>query len=238
MARHGVAPFRFKHFGLTQADGVMRISTDAVLLGAWARVTSVRTLDVGTGTGVLPLMLAQRGATCIDAIDIEAQAVALATQNVATSPWAHHIAVHHCAFQSWAPDHPGHYGHIISNPPYFQHALQPPDPARAVAKHTVLLPHSDLLTSSLTCLAARGYISVILPAAEGAHIIAQAEEMGLHLNRILCVAARPGGAIRRVLCEFGTTLGLHDEQEMCLHDHCGHPTDAYKQLTRDFYLAF
>ena len=152
--------FKFKQFTIWHDKCAMKVGTDGALLGAWAAPKEARNiLDIGTGTGLVALMLAQRCQAFIDAIDIDADACLQAEENVARSPFADRIRVHCCALNDFHPSAPSHYDLIVSNPPYFHQALKCPDPKRNRARHTDTLSLEELFQplphSSLRSIGAR-----------------------------------------------------------------------------------
>jgi tRNA1Val (adenine37-N6)-methyltransferase len=149
MRRKGL--FQFKQFSVAHDRSTHKIGTDGVLLGAWADVSNVQyILDVGTGTGVIALMMAQRtaGSVLIDAVEIEKEDSEQALQNVLQSPWASRIGVHHTAIQNFSPSR--QYDLVISNPPYFVNSWKPPEKKRSQARHTHELSFDELLTAALS----------------------------------------------------------------------------------------
>lgn len=192
--------FRFRHFEVHQGTSAHKLGTDSMLLGAWAHPrNAMRMLDVGTGSGVLAIMLAQRAqpGSLIDAIDIDAGAAAAATANAAACPWAASLRVHHASLQEWVVRCTGAgagqapYDLIISNPPYFLSSSKPTVSARAAARHAdVVLPFEDLAAGAAALLASAGQLAVVLPAVNGE---AQAFE---------CAAAAAGLALRARMSVF------------------------------------
>ncbi|MDR2885535.1 MAG: methyltransferase [Rikenellaceae bacterium] len=241
--------FRFKQFAIEQsADAGMKVGTDGVLLGAWCALGEAQTrlLDVGTGTGVIALMLAQRAPwAAVDALDIDPACCARAAANVAASPWPERVKVINAPVQEYAAarlDAP--YDHIVSNPPYFTESLLPPSPGRTSARHTVALTHSELFEAAATLLAPGGRLSVILPAEPAAAMAAAAPAHGFRLVRFTELYPRRGGTHKRTLQEFvkfhcacpvpppwRETLAIHEAES-------NEFTDDYKALTKDFYLKF
>lgn len=219
----------------------MKVGTDGVLLGAWANVSSATTiLDIGTGTGLIALMLAQRNSSAIiDAIEIDKNAYEQAIENVQNSPWASRINIIHSNFSTFKQEAQSQYSLIVSNPPYFSSSLQSPDTQRTTARHTKELAHQDLLEGSLRLATADGVLSVILPYVEGNVFIALAANAGLFCNRKTNVATRNGSSTKRLLLEFSraqkklqeTTLYIRGFEENSF-------TDRYKELTKEFYLNF
>lgn len=229
--------FRFKEFSIAQRDGVMPMSTDSVLLGSWARLPEAgRILDLGCGTGVIALMLAQRGARAVDAIDIEAAACRQAQENVAASPWPGAVHIAHRAFQLWAEECAEPYAAIVANPPYFIDSLKSGDASRDYARHAELLSHDDILEGLGLCLAPGGHFSAIFPLREGCLFIVHAAECGWHCNRMVSVVSRAGSPTKRLLCEFSREQIEREEAQLCIYGADGRHSSEFIALTSDFYL--
>lgn len=225
--------FRFKQFKVEQSGAAMKVGTDGVLLGAWLRVDSSfgRYLDVGTGTGVISLMVAQRVAALpdggcsakIDAVEVDADAAAQARKNVEASPWADTVAVHTVSLQEFAEqtdaansrsysfeeqesvrgkDSELKYDHIFSNPPWFVDDLQSPAEQRNIARHAVGLTYGELLGCVAVLLKEDGVLSVVLPAANGRKFEEEAFLHGMTAVRRTLVRTLPNATPKRVLIEL------------------------------------
>lgn len=215
----------------------MKVGTDGVLLGAWVGLDGTEThiLDVGTGTGVIALMLAQRsGAALIEGIDIDAPSVEEASDNFRESPWGARLSA---SLQDFRTIDSFPYELIVSNPPYFVNALKAPQQRRSDARHTDMLPFSDLVKGVLANLAPDGRFGVVLPSAEAEKFISEARGNGLYLNRICKVKTTPDREPKRVLMEFAKKRNELLEEELVIQDDNGF-TDEYKALTKDFYIRF
>lgn len=231
--------FRFKQFSVDDSLSAMKIGTDGVLLGAWARVEGCRSiLDVGTGTGLIALMAAQRNAEAhITAIDIDAMAAEEARLNAQHSPWAHRITVLRADVRSFVTD--AKFDHIVSNPPYFNDSLRSPDVARSTARHTDTLGYAELVALAERMLCEGGRLSVVLPADCAPRF--RREAFGrLWLSRQTDVVTREGEEPKRSLMEF--VLASEPMMPRCnsltIHRCDGTYTEEYRHLTEDFYLAF
>lgn len=217
----------------------MRVNTDGVMLGAWAHFSpNGRILDVGTGTGIIALMLAQRGAQSIDAIDIDQEAYLQALDNVTRSPWSESIHVFRSSFQEWAESCEKGYDTIISNPPYFSQSLHSPDAARNLTRHNDMLPFEDIIAGLSLCLNPGGTFSAIFPLSEGTKFISNAAEAGLFCRRFVSIASRPGSPTKRILCELRHEGGDSEVGQISIHAPDGSFSQEYRRLTSDFYLAF
>ena len=226
----------------------MKVGTDGVLLGAWCPVDSrassskssksFKVLDVGTGSGLIALMLAQRlqGAQ-ITAIDIDAGAVEQAQYNFSVSPWADRLDCHQQALQELEGE--GLYDLIVSNPPYFQDSLKNPDTQRAMARHTDTLSYEELLKYSARLLTTEGILALVLPIEAESQIIAQAKAYGLFPTHITHVYPKPGKAAKRLLialqATFSNEIGAK-LNELTLESENEPRSEAYKELTKEFYL--
>ena len=229
--------FRFKQFAVEQEDVAMKVGTDGVLLGAWAACDGAkRILDIGTGTGLIALMLAQRNAEAqIHAVEIDETATRRARANFDISPWTERLEVEQTAVQHYSPSEK--FDLIISNPPYFVDSLQCPDAKRTTARHTQDLTFEELDRAVCRLLAEDGIFALILPVNEFEKYLSLTQ---LHLVRRCDVHPTTGAAVKRVMAEFAksktATLTLENitiEQE-CRGDY----TDEYRALTKEFYLKF
>ncbi len=229
--------FFFKQFKIEDNRCAMKVGTDGVLLGAWVDIAAANTvLDVGTGSGVIALMLAQRTSTetQIDAIEIDKSSAGQAHENVQQSPWAKKMMVHHSSLQGFHSSKK--YDLIVSNPPYFNNSLPPPERARAGARHTDTLPHHELLAHSKQLLAPTGRLAVILPFAEGKAFISMASITGLFCVRQCSFYSRQGKPQERWLLEFALEPRTIKTEKLLLFADDNNRSEDYKDLTRDFYL--
>lgn len=254
--------FRFKQFAVRNHRSAMKVGTDGVLLGAWCDVNGARrVLDVGTGTGLIALMVAQRNAdAAIDAVEIDAEACTEARENFEASPWSERLRVIHGDFLEIAAEAAcgysregsdcgsigvGEYDLIVSNPPYFTEDTTSDDRRRATARHTsVALTYSALIKGACRLLAEGGRISLISPVERETEIISAASECSMRVTRKLTVFPKPGVAAKRIMWE----LRFHRADSV---DDCAEPEESeltietlvhndytpdYIALTRDFYL--
>lgn len=231
--------FQFRQFTVHQERCAMKVGTDGVLLGAWADPGGVaRILDVGTGTGLVALMLAQRSEAFVDAVEIDRASADQAAENVRGSPWNHRIAMYTDTFQHFAQEPDRQYDLIVSNPPYFRNALLPPDVPRAGARHDTRLSFIDLLSGANRLLHAEGRLSVILPAPAYDAFTGEAWFHRLYPSKCLWIRSVPGKERSRCLIELTrTAVPAPVEQELTLRDGDGRNlSEGYRALTRDFYL--
>ena len=253
--------FQFKQFTIHQDRTAMKVGTDGVLLGAWAPIApnTSRLLDIGTGTGLIALMLAQRFSKQsqdqqaegvintlnshlnIDAIDIDQSSIEQATENIKNSPFAKYITTHHTSLQDYTTQEK--YDAIVCNPPYFVASLKCPDAQRTQARHTDSLSFDDLLQHSARLLNDGGSLSVILPITEGNQLIELAPKYGFTLTHLTEVHPTPTAPPKRLLLQFimhnsqlnhSSSLISHSSLtiEIARHQY----TPEYIALTRDFYL--
>lgn len=235
--------FRFKQFEVANSLSAMKVGTDGVLLGAWADVTtdglaSPRVLDVGTGTGLIALMLAQRFPTAsITAIDIEPDAVAEARLNADRSPWGERIDVQLGDFCEFTALHSGRYDAVVSNPPYFTSTLKSDTRARMLARHGEGLDYATLIhTCANGLLAPGGTLTIVSPADREADITFAMELSGLRLTRLTRVFTKPTAQTPTRLL-WAMTIPTADSQPTSpIIDTLLIGSPDYKALTGDFYL--
>lgn len=227
--------FKFKQFTIEQGGCAMKVGTDGVLLGAWTQVKPhERVLDIGTGTGLICLMLAQRTAAHVCAIDVDADAVKQAIQNVQASPWADRIEVRLADAQTFSA--PEKYDVVVSNPPYFQQSLKCPDERRTMARHTDSLNYSELCACAARCLTAEGSFSVVLPADAVQQFILAAATYQLWPLRKTWVVTKEGALPKRVLMQLGYRLQPCTEDTLLLELPGRVRSPQYVALTNEYYL--
>lgn len=234
--------FRFRQFTVRHDRCAMKVGTDGVLLGAWAWLPSCgRLLDIGTGTGLIALMMAQR---CPDgqvtAIDIDADAVCQARENVAASPFAQRINVLHTSLQQFKADaqsgHEPPFDAILCNPPFFEENLLPPDTRRSAARHTMSLPFQELAVGAATLLGSGGRFSTVLPTTAFEDFRLLCFGAGLTLRRLCHVQTVPTKPPKRVLATFAKGNEADLEETTLILQNGTARSEAYAALTHDFYL--
>ncbi len=233
--------FAFKQFIVKQDKCAMKVGTDAVLLGAWVLPNgSKHILDIGAGTGVIALMLAQKTAAHIDAIDIDEEAVLQAKQNVLDSKFASQITVTQTSLQHYSKESTQKYNLIVTNPPYFEQSLKSSDEQRSHARHADVLPFEELLDGVLKLLDEKGKFCLILPTLEAIKFRALAEKRGLHLSKLLRVKSRiDKDTDKRHLMQFEVKPTEFSEKTIAIELEERHQyTDDYKDLTKDYYINF
>ena len=218
----------------------MKVGTDGVLLGAWSSAPlSGRILDVGTGTGLLAIMMAQRSGASIMALEIEHAAFHQARENIKRCRWHDRITLLHQSFQDFRKDHQEKFDLIVSNPPWFKETYLSPDSGRNQARHNAVLPYLELLEGSQQLLEPSGMLSLILPYREAEKFIFQAEGFGLYCKRRMNIRANPLKAPKRCMLEMGFEPGQKTIETLTIETGARHHfTPAYRHLTKDFYLFF
>ncbi|MDF3007358.1 MAG: yfiC, partial [Enterobacter kobei] len=177
--------FTFKQFFVAHDRCAMKVGTDGVLLGAWSPVAGVkRILDIGTGSGLLALMLAQRTGdnVLIDAVELDDAAATQARENVSESQWNTRIQVHSADIQQWVKQCTQRYDLIVSNPPYFEKGVECSSAEREQARYTTTLDHASLLACATECISEEGFFCVVLPENIGNVFTENALEAGWHLR--------------------------------------------------------
>jgi tRNA1Val (adenine37-N6)-methyltransferase len=229
---------QFKHFSVRHDRVAMKVGMDGVLLGAWTSVQDVKSiLDIGTGSGIIALMLAQRtsDAVRIDAVEVSDD-IHQAEENFNASPWKHRLRAFHTSVQEFEAQEP--YDLLVTNPPYYVNALKPPDPKRERARHDRLLGHDEIVAAATRLLAAEGRLSVILPWPFSKDFGILAARKGLYSTRICDVHSKPERPPIRRLMELGSTPSPLQRSSLCLLDPQGNPSDDYRALLRNFYRNF
>ncbi|WP_325050671.1 tRNA1(Val) (adenine(37)-N6)-methyltransferase [Pseudoalteromonas sp. T1lg10] len=234
--RSKVAGFQFKQFSIAQCSTAMKVSTDGIMLGAWAELGSAQQiLDVGTGTGLLALMCKQRAPhSDVRALDIEPDACAQARSNVAASPWPE-IEITQGDAQHF--DSESKFDLLISNPPYFDNALKAQDDKRNLARHTDSLPFSALIDLWQRVGHVNTELAVILPREQGQELVKLAEQAGGHLRRLCEVKSTERKEVSRWLMQFSWQAGVCEKQLLVIHAGDYYSED-YRHLCREFYLRF
>lgn len=232
--------FRFRQFTVEQDRCTMKVGTDAVLLGAWVEVDGAKkALDVGTGTGVIAIMLAQRHPSLtVHGVEIDPQAHLQATENMSASPWADRLSSFPDAIQTYAQSCPHSYDLIVSNPPFFTGGVFSESPERQQVRHTVKLPHSDLLSACRKLISPDGTLAVILPLLEGLRFVEMARNFRFYCERMTEVQAKAGKPVNRLLLQFKPEIpDVVRKDTLILQDTDSNTrSDAYRELTDAFYL--
>jgi tRNA1Val (adenine37-N6)-methyltransferase len=231
--------FNFKQFTVIQEKSAFKVGTDGVLLGASAKVSDKdKVLDIGTGTGLISLMIAQRCDAEIFAIEPDQQSYTEASENVHKSKWSSRIKVINTNLQNYFPEEMK-FDLIVSNPPYFTDSLKNPDPRKSGTRHTDSLTSTELLYGTSRLLESNGIFQVIMPYAEGNLLIAEAAQYGLFCFDILKIRPLPTSEIRRLILTFSKERKKATEKFLTIEHGPRHEfTEEYINLTKDFYLKF
>ncbi|WP_345072469.1 tRNA1(Val) (adenine(37)-N6)-methyltransferase [Hymenobacter fastidiosus] len=236
--------FQFKHFRIEQEHCAMKVCTDACVLGAAAELAgATRILDIGTGTGLLALMAAQRNPQAvIEAVELDLAAAAQAVANAARSPWASRVTVHAQSLAQYAATTvPAPFDHILCNPPFFRHSLRSPDAARTAARHTApdSLSFEELAQVAAVLLTPAGQLTVLLPPPEMQHFEREAALAGLFVGGRLRLRHRPGSKDLRHITTFTRQPQPLVSRELAMHEAGSEAYSAdFRALLGDFYLAF
>ena len=234
-------PFRFKHFSVHHDKSTLKVGTDAVVLGAWTNVAeSKHILDIGTGCGIIALMLLQRTQTAkVLAIDIDADSVAQAQQNAQLSPWKDRMQVQHTSLQQLTAQTTTQFDTIVSNPPFFAQSLKSPNEQLNKGKHNDNnLPFDTLINCVAQLLSPNGSFSVILPTQESHTLMQLCKTHNLYPSRTLLLQSKPTLPPYRILTQYKFGEQPLETQTCCIHTPTNDYTPEYKILTKDFYLKF
>ncbi len=232
-------PFEFKQFTVSQDRCAMKIGTDGVLLGAWVPIQSSvdSILDIGTGTGVIALMAAQRsGAETIDALEIDAEAYEQAVENFEESPWGDRLFCYHASFQEFFQEIDEQYDLLISNPPFYSENYKTTYTQRDIARFEDALPFEHLLVGASKLLSDLGQFGLIIPYKEEQRVLDIAVKVGLYPSKITRVKGTATSDIKRSMLLLGRNENEIQADELVIENSRHQYTDAYTNLTKDFYL--
>ena len=232
--------FKFKQFTINQDRCAMKVGTDGVLLGSYTNVENVQNiLDIGTGTGLIALMLAQRSKAKIIAIEIEKQASIQAKENIENSKFNSQIEVINASLQEYEKTTNNKFDLIVSNPPYFQNSYKAETDQRTTARHTTELTYTELILNSEKLLSEDGVICIIIPEDEAQNLIEITNENNLFVIDILKIKPTPTKRPKRVILTFSKTEKPLTQSELIIEDKGRHNySDKYIELTKEFYLKF
>lgn len=252
MPRRQKSTFHFKQFSVHQDKCAMKVGTDSILLGSWVRVPDDgKILDIGTGTGVIALMMAQRSKSAlIDAVEIDDLAYTQALENVQNSPWRDRLKVYHRSIQDFTDEkfevlpleelQTFHYDLIISNPPFFEKACKAPHQARNLARHSDSLLQSDILQIAQKLLKPDGLLAIVYPTDLANIFMNKAEAFNLFGDRKLYVKPNLQNPVKRILLELTKDLKkdchLLQESQITIEENKHVYTADYIALVKDFYL--
>lgn len=232
-------PFKFKQFSVNQDQCAMKIGTDSVLLGAWANLNHnpYSILDIGAGTGVLALMLAQRSqAEVIDAIEIDEKAYEQCVANFEASPWGDRLFCYHASLVEFITEIEDEYDLIISNPPFYSEDYKSGENQRDLARFNDAMPFEHLIAAAGKFLSEHGKLVVIIPFKEEEHFINISQKLNLFPNQILRVKGNANSPIVRSLIEFSFEKSEIKTNELIIEKERHNYTEDYINLTKDFYI--
>ncbi len=229
--------FKFKQFTIYQDKTAMKVGVDSVVLGAWTTTKKVKSvLDIGTGTGLLSLMLIQKTEVKITAVEIDKSSYNQAIDNVNDSKWKSRIDVIHSSFQEFVNKTKESYDLIICNPPYFVNSLKSSAENRNKARHDDNLSLDDLFSGSKAILTEKGSLNLIYPYLQKTDLINVAKKYGFYPIRLLILRGNKNKKPNRIIAEFRFQEAELETEELCVRDVENNYTEEYKQLTKDYYL--
>lgn len=234
-----IKPFQFKEFSIEQDRCAMKIGTDGVLLGAWTSIQDPSAiLDIGAGTGILALMLAQRSdAMQIDALEIDEDAYEQCVENFENSAWADRLFCYHAALDEFAEEMEDEkYDLIISNPPFHTEDYKSGDNARNMARFADSLPFEELIKFASELLSDKGSFAVIIPYSEENYFLKLSEKVNLFPNRITRVRGTVNTAVKRSLLQLSFTDKPFSSNELILEESRHQYTQNYQKMVAPFYL--
>ncbi|MCB0371864.1 MAG: methyltransferase [Muricauda sp.] len=232
-------PFQFKQFTIHQDRCAMKVGTDGVLLGAWTSLQHQpeSILDIGAGTGLIALQLAQRStAGLIDAIELDEDAYEQCVANFEASPWGDRLFCYHAGFDEFVDEMDEEYDLIVSNPPFYSEEVSSGNTSRDQARQNSSLPFDELIAGVSKLLSERGIFSMIVPFKEESNFIDLANHFNLNPRRITRVKGNPNTDFKRSLMEFSFGESIVEEGELIIEKERHQYTEAYKSLTEAFYL--
>jgi len=231
-------PFRFRKFEIQHEQSTMKVGTDAIVLGSWLKVDQdcKHILDVGCGSGVLALMLAQKTKVIIHAIDIDEASAMEADTNFKNSPWKNQLQIYLSSLEEFIPPENIKYDLIVSNPPFFQNSLLPQSSRLGLAKHNIALSMPKFVKNVNRLLADDGKWAVILPIESFDSILRLATASGFLMSNRLNVIPKTGKPAKRIAVEFcRVSTKVPESKNLVIMDEDGAYSKAYKTLTQDYY---
>ena len=216
----------------------MKVGTDSVLLGVWTRLQGVcDALDIGTGSGILSLLLAARSQCKVDAVELDQPSYEEAKANFEASPFSDQLRAHHVDFNTFAGQAGQQYDLIISNPPFFINDRKPENQHKRIARHAETLTYEQLIEGSIGLLNPSGMLSVVLPYREGLWFMSIANEKGLFVQRQLLIFPKPCVPPNRINLQLGLEEKPLEKQKFIIRNESGDFTEQYRSFLKDFYLS-
>lgn len=230
--------FQFKQFRVEQNHAAMRVNTDGILLGAWCTIENSKScLDIGSGTGLIALMMAQRSNAQIDAVEIEEGACNDAKANFIASNWSKRLSLHYISIQEYSKKYPNKYDSIVCNPPYFEDAQKSNSKEKKLARHTDTLSFEELFRCAKNLLSVKGTFSIIVPAEKESKLVKIAAKYELFARRILEIRSHTNKVATRLLIEFSSQSTFIEIDELAIYlEKTSNYTPEFKELTGAFYL--
>jgi tRNA1Val (adenine37-N6)-methyltransferase len=232
--------FRFKQFTIQQGRSAFKVGTDGVLLGACSELSRAKKiLDIGTGTGLIAIMAAQRCNAEIVAIEPDKKSFCQASENINDCKWESRIHIENTDFHNYYNCNNVKFDAILTNPPFFRDSLKNPVSEKSTTRHSESLTSSEILRGTAKLLAKEGSLQLILPYVEGNLFIAEAIDFGFFCNRIIKIKPFPEADIKRLILLFERNKKLVTEKFLTIKTGVRHQyTKEYKEVTKDFYLNF
>lgn len=233
-------PFQFKQFSIRDENSALKVGTDAVLLGAYINTKNSKyILDIGCGSGIIALMMAQKSNSTIDAIDIDLESVQEAKINFGNSPWSERLNAMFTSLSDYVKQSKKKYDLIISNPPFFNNSLKSPSERNNLSKHTSSLSHAELLSGVKNLLSANGVFAVIIPFDHMTSFLNMALIKGLYCLQKLIIYPTTKKPANRIILELSNNQPIKSKEDrLTIRDASGNFTEQYKTQTRDYYLNF
>ena len=230
-------PFRFKQFSINHHRSTMKVGTDAVLLSAWVNIENVnKALDVGTGSGIIAMMLAARGVKHIDAVELDESSFKESSENFKNSQLDSELTVYNKDFTTYAGETNERYDLVISNPPFFTNDMLPDNKKKLQARHTETLTFTDLISGAVRLLDPEGKLVVVLPYYQSQNFVEEAGKNNLFVSRKLLIFPKPCKEPNRVNLEFSQVEKEPVTEKFIIREENGNFTDQYKSLLGKYYL--
>jgi len=233
-------PFHFKQFSINHHNSTMKVGTDAILLGCWCDISNAEMiLDIGTGSGIIALLMAARSKAKIDAVELDKLSASEASENFSSSRYSKQLNIYNLDFNDFVKRAEQKYDVIISNPPFFSNDLLPLNPSRKAARHINELTHNKLCEGAKKLLTKDGRFNIVLPVNLFTDFIKTAQSYGLHLYRKLLIYAKPGKNPNRVNLEFRfENRSKVIVEKITIRDENGLHSEQYKNFVDNFLMKF